>query len=275
MILWFLGSETTPLAMREENAMQVRCMAARMLGLLSCYVVKSAPGIDYSEGVEEPISCYTKLLLFYLQSKSALQRLVAGLVVAEWAKLDKEIKTCPEELKLRLHACLCECVYFDEIAGSFTRLTQETKDFISTLKHYKVPIHIESDNLLTLDHIQRLTGDNMRETLIRIKLKSKVQMSLEERRKHILDAASQTSNDQFMLSVSTLAALSGATVMFKCLPEKLTPVVKPLMESIRREKDEHLQKLTAERLSYLLEQCRVRTPCPNDKILVNLCTFLR
>lgn len=63
--------------------------------------------------------------------------------------------------------------------------------------------------------------------------------------------------------------------MFRSLPEKLTPVVKPLMESVRRESDEHLQELTAKHLANLLEQCTGRTPCPNDKILVNLCTFLR
>lgn len=63
--------------------------------------------------------------------------------------------------------------------------------------------------------------------------------------------------------------------MFKALPEKLTPVVKPLMESIRREADEHLQHLAAKRLADLLDQCRLRDPCPNDKILTNLCTFLR
>lgn len=63
--------------------------------------------------------------------------------------------------------------------------------------------------------------------------------------------------------------------MFKALPEKLTPVVKPLMESIRRENDEQLQQTAAGHLARLLEQCHGRTPCPNDKILINLCTFLR
>lgn len=63
--------------------------------------------------------------------------------------------------------------------------------------------------------------------------------------------------------------------MFRSLPDKLTPVVKPLMESVRRENDEQLQQLTAKHLAQLLDQCRGRSPCPNDKILMNLCTFLR
>lgn len=72
------GSETTPLSAREANAVPVRCMAARMLGLLSCFIVRAAPGIDYSQGVEKPVDCYEKVLLVHLNTKSALQRLVTG-----------------------------------------------------------------------------------------------------------------------------------------------------------------------------------------------------
>ncbi|XP_045477599.1 TATA-binding protein-associated factor 172 isoform X2 [Harmonia axyridis] len=71
------------------------------------------------------------------------------------------------------------------------------------------------------------------------------------------------------------AAVSGALVMFNALPEKLTPIVKPLMEAIRREDNESLQKLAAANLAILVDQCRNRVPCPGDKILVNLCTFLK
>ncbi|XP_018335221.1 TATA-binding protein-associated factor 172 [Agrilus planipennis] len=269
------GSETTLFSIRENNAVRVRCMAARMLGLLSCYIVRPAPGIDYSQNIEKPIDCYVKVLLVYLNSKSALQRMTAGLVIAEWAELDVESNPCPELLKQRLHLCLSECVYFDEIAVSFTRLAQETKDFIAMMKHYKVPISIENDTVLTLDHIQQITGSTTQQTLQSMKLKPKIQESLEERRRSIQGAVSQTSSDQFMLSISTLAAISAATIMFRSLPEKLTPVVKPLMESIRKEKNEYLQNLTAKRLTFLLDQCRERNLCPNEKILVNLCTYLR
>lgn len=71
------------------------------------------------------------------------------------------------------------------------------------------------------------------------------------------------------------AALAGAVVMFKAHPEKLTPVVKPLMTSIRQENNECLQNIAASHLALLLEHCQCRTPSPNDKILSNLCTILR
>jgi Domain of unknown function (DUF3535). len=39
----------------------------------------------------------------------------------------------------------------------------------------------------------------------------------------------------------TQATLGGAVTMLKCLPEKLNPVIKPLMESIKKEENEQLQ----------------------------------
>lgn len=39
----------------------------------------------------------------------------------------------------------------------------------------------------------------------------------------------------------TKASLAGALTMLQCLPEKIRPVVKPLMESIKKESNEMLQ----------------------------------
>lgn len=106
--------------------------------------MQPAPGIVYTPETENPIDIYVKLLLTYLNSKSALQRMVAGLVIVEWARLDTLTLECPEALRTRLHQCLCECVYFDEIALSFTRLLQEARDFVAMLKHYKLPLDYET-----------------------------------------------------------------------------------------------------------------------------------
>ncbi|XP_074027518.1 histone acetyltransferase 1 isoform X2 [Leptinotarsa decemlineata] len=274
--LYIGGSETTPSHTREVNSLKIRCMASRMLGLLSCYLIKPAPGVDYTTaGIEQPIECYVKVLLVHLNSKSALQRMMTGLVISQWASLDEEIADCPQNLKLRLHQCLNECVYFDEIAHSFTRLAQETKDFLATLRHYKVPVVVENENVLTLQQIEKLTGNETQQTLVNSKLKAKVHENLEERRRSIHSSVLQTTAEQHNLSTSTFSTLAGAIVKFKALSEKLTPIVKPLMQSIRYETNEYLQKIAAEHLASLLDQSRQRSQCPNDKIIANLCTFLR
>ncbi|KAL3274370.1 hypothetical protein HHI36_015768 [Cryptolaemus montrouzieri] len=271
---WYIGgSETTALQVREQNAVEIRCLIARMLGLLSCYIIQPAPGIDYTQEVEKPIECYEKILLVHMNSKSAMQRMMAAMVISEWARQSPS-GTCPGLLKERMQACLTECIYFDEIALSFTKLAQETTDFIATLKHYKVPVNCENEAVMTLNHIHDMTGANLQEILVNFKLKGKVHDNLEERRVNIQSSVMQISKDQLALSISTLAAISGAIVMFNALPEKLTPVVKPLMESIRRETNENLQKLSSSHIAKLIDHCRNRVPCPSDKILVNLCTFL-
>lgn len=61
----------------------------------------------------------------------------------------------------------------------------------------------------------------------------------------------------------------------ECLPDKLNPVVKPLMESIKREKCQIFQQLSAQYLVKLLDLIRPREPNPINKIITNLCTLLR
>lgn len=61
---------------------------------------------------------------------------------------------------------------------------------------------------------------------------------------------------------------------FRALSDKLNPVIKPLMDSIKLEENEQLQQAVARTLARLLELCQSRTPCPNNKILKNICTFL-
>lgn len=46
------------------------------------------------------------------------------------------------------------------------------------------------------------------------------------------------------------------------------------MDSIKMEENEQLQQSAAGTLARLLELCQSRTPCPNNKILKNVCNFL-
>lgn len=81
-------------------------------------------------------------------------------------------------------------------------------------------------------------------------------------------------NDQNVLNNTTQSALARAVVAFKVLTDKLNPVIKPLMDSIKMEESGQLQLLAARTLARLLSLCQSRTPCPNNKILKNVCLFL-
>ncbi|XP_025159855.1 TATA-binding protein-associated factor 172 [Harpegnathos saltator] len=294
------GIETVAQNVRKVNAVQVRCRASRMLGLLSYYVVQPAPGVVYTPEIQSPTLCYAKVLLAYLNSRSALQRTVAGLTMSHWANVDPlKPPVIPDILREKLLVCLNECVYYDEIANAFTRLLHESRDYIATLKHYGLPVPIEVDTtgLMTLDQIMTITGKkistlctmgakghtkpggpfNVSSSPINIKIKPKLNDELEERRQALQTGASTTMTQQHMLHVMSAAALAGAATMLRCLPpspQPLNPVVKPLMEAIKREENEELQKLAAKHLARLVDACVDRKPSPNVKISTNLCAFL-
>ncbi|XP_015108385.1 TATA-binding protein-associated factor 172 [Diachasma alloeum] len=284
------GIETVPQNVRLSNTVRARIMASRMLGLLSKYVVQPAPGVVYTPDIPSPALCYARVLLVHLASRSALQRAVVGLTIAHWASLEHpHPPSIPDILRDKLLGCLNECVYYDEIAGAFTRLLHESKDYVATLKHYKLSLPVDIDNsgssVLTLDQIATLAGKPVG-TLQVIsatgiptpnKLKPKLITELEERRRALEVGATNTAAQQQNLNTMAMAALAGAATMLHCLPEPprpLNPLVKPLMEAIKREEDEDLQKLAAKHLSHLVDLCAERTPSPNAKITTNLCTFL-
>lgn len=74
------------------------------------------------------------------------------------------------------------------------------------------------------------------------------------------------------LRVHTFAAC--AVVSLQQLPEKLNPIIKPLMETIKKEENTLVQNYAAQSIAKLLQQCTTRTPCPNSKIIKNLCSSL-
>ncbi|XP_045535589.1 TATA-binding protein-associated factor 172 [Papilio machaon] len=300
---WFIGgSESQPAAARDRNVTRARCLAADILGHLSCYLVQPAPGIEYKSEDESPIHCYVKVMIVYLRSGSALQRLVAGLVVSAWARYTrkhnmyppqvphngvngdqsadssqerKDISLlAPELLTSTLHAALNQALYYDEVALNCNRILQEARDLLAMMKHYKLAVDGEEfNNILRLEQVVHMC--NVTQPMVAgLKLK-RVLQTLEERRASLLTAANQCAVDQATFNVSVQAALAGACANLHALPERLNPVVRPLMESIKKEASEELQAHSADTLAELLTQLVDRDPCPNNKVLVNLKAFLR
>lgn len=201
---FFLGGiETTPFDVRERNIPSARCKAAKLIGLLSKYLILPAPGVNYTSEMESPIDCYTKLLLGYLSSRSALQRIISGLVISFWAEYDASARPGPPILQDKLKTALNEYVYYDEVAFMLTRLLQESRDFIATLKQYKVPFNdFDNCKILTLDQIQALSStmtDNLK--LRFTHLKPKVVDLLDERRRGLYQSYLQTNAEQNGLNV--------------------------------------------------------------------------
>ena len=269
------GSETITIDNRLRNVIRCRYKACKMLGVLSKFLILPAPGVVYSTASESPLECYCKLLLGYLTSRSSIQRLISSMIITFWAEVDDDIKAT-KPLQERLKASLNEHIYYDEIASMVTRLLQESSDFLASCKQYKVLLPgFDTQKMLTLDQIKDLCTTATDNLKMRFNLKPKIAGLLDDRRKGLLHSYNVVSAEQANLNITTQSALASATARLNCLPEKLYPVVKPLMESIKREENSILQKMSAESLTFLMSQVCDRQPSPNVKIITNLATLLR
>lgn len=208
--LYLGGVETTPIDVREKNIPRARCIAAKMVGLLSKYLILPAPGVVYTPEVESPIQCYTKLLIGYLSSRSALQRLISGMVISFWAVNDPESRPGPITLQEKLQNVLNEFVYYDEVAFLLTRLLQESRDFIATMKQYKIPFNeFDTIKVLTIDQIQALATTHTENLRLKYPfLKVKTGELLDERRKGLQTSLAQTNHEQNVLNVRYVESMS-------------------------------------------------------------------
>ncbi|XP_077491281.1 histone acetyltransferase 1 isoform X2 [Amblyomma americanum] len=261
-------------AERELLVLRCRCMAAKLLGLLSGLVTQPMPGLEVPP-VESPVESYARLVLFHLASKSALQRMMTATVMAHWVTLHPD-HLCPASVRDRVLECLGEPLYFDEMASGFTRLQQDAREFIALLRHFGLPLdpHFQATVVLTVDQVTDLVTTVFQGLVQQARLKPKVAESLEEKRRGLLKAAQHMQKDQVTLSTRVQSSLATFLVRLPHLPDKLNPVIRPLMESIRREESPLLQEDSAHSLVHLMDSCVERVPCPNGKVVRNLLSYL-
>ena len=68
--------------------------------------------------------------------------------------------------------------------------------------------------------------------------------------------------------------MAGAAIGVDAVPDKLNPVVKPLMEAVKAQRNAQLQAMATKRLAQLLDTCLGRgTPAPAEKVVRNLINF--
>jgi hypothetical protein len=84
----------------------------------------------------------------------------------------------------------------------------------------------------------------------------------------------RTQATESYLHTSALLVLASAVVAGGRLPAKLNCVLQNLMAGLRKEPVRELQDVAAQALAELMAGCAARQPCPNDKLVKNLCGML-
>ncbi|WAQ95248.1 BTAF1-like protein [Mya arenaria] len=255
---------------RDQNVVRARMTAAGLFGVL-CQRV-TVPLNTLPTGYEKPSDSLTKLLTFHLNTRSAVQRIVIAEVLYAWASCQACL--CPPEVKSKVLETLSEGIYFDEIALGFTRLQTECRDFMASLKQQGINLDmiVPQTLILSLDQAAALVGQDFEQ--VKSTLKPRALATLEDRRASLSTTVAQISADQQILSVRVQSSLAKAAVLLDMIPEKLNPVIRPLMDCAKKEENATLQHEAAKCLSILLRQCMSRDPSPNAKVVKNLCGFL-
>ncbi|TKS85272.1 TATA-binding protein-associated factor 172 [Collichthys lucidus] len=213
-----------------------------------------------------------QLLMFHLNSKSALQRIAVALVLCEWSALQKDCQVVSSMVHPRLLGILSEQLYYDEIAIPFTRMQNECKQLIALLADSNIDLQDRLNcSVFTIDQANELVTTIFTESTAGLNVKSKQWQALDSKRQQAQATVMETSTEWQQLHLRVHMFTACAVINLQVLPDKLNPLVRPLMEAIKREENTLIQGYAASFIAKLLQQCAGRSPCPNPKIIKNLC----
>ncbi|XP_074595311.1 histone acetyltransferase 1 [Brevipalpus obovatus] len=263
---------------RDKYVIRARLQAASFIGMLAERLSK------LEDEQNSTFECFVNLLLFHLNTKSAIQRTCVAWIIKEWSaarrKANCDSSDLPKILVDKCVECLQENIHYDEQALSLNRLQQEALDYIASLKHHKIPLPDEFCfsplSTLTPQLVTNLVSVKLTSELIKPKPKPKVMESLEDRRRALSSAIEEFSRYQVSLSVMVSSSLSSCLISWEILPDKLNPIIRPLMDTIKTENNEELQQSAAYHLALLLDLClkNERSDKSVAKIINNLVSFL-
>ncbi|KAM9726612.1 TATA-binding protein-associated factor 172 [Menidia menidia] len=255
---------------RDYVVVRARLMAAKLLGAL-CRCICD-PQLNASSQEIRPAESLGQLLLFHLNSKSALQRIAVSLVLCEWAALQNDCQVVSTMVQPRLLAILTEQLYYDEIAIPFTRMQNECKQLMALLAENQVDLQDRLNcSVLTIDQANDLVTTIFTESTASLNVKSKQWLALESKRQQAQATVMETNAEWQELHLRVHMFTACAVINQHALPDKLNPLVRPLMEAVKREENTLIQGYAASFIAKLLQACSGRSPCPNPKIIKNLC----
>lgn len=229
------------------------------------------------------------LVRHYLGSTNAHQVFLASTVIREWALKNRQeaVDLAPALIPLLAPPAtynemttMLQRVY-DEVRALFSAFTTEGKvkrDRIPELPSRVDPLG--GADAFTLDTARRAVGptfDALAKLLRGAHAKSAL-ANLRDRQRKVLASIGYFSAMKDKLDVQVGAGVAGALIALGVMPPKLGPVVKAVMDGVKKEESELLQARAADSVGALVAFCCSpefsAAVNPVDKVLKNLFTFL-
>ncbi|OTF83800.1 hypothetical protein BLA29_006835, partial [Euroglyphus maynei] len=269
--------------------------------------------------IQDPLDSFACLLLIHLNSKSAIQRMCSAWVIQKWAtaKIDRQGERQPHWITnndndrkatesppppLQLHKGLAdrciesleEQIFFDEISAYVSRVQYNFRELLTTLRTNKVQFNdteLTGKTVYTFPQINSVIYDLQHRSLIEMKRKLNENRKPNTKLKSLIECVEEkilitrravTDLNQLTTSYSigVKSSLASSLIEWRFLPDRLSPIIKPVMDSIKQEDNEQLQRGSASSLVKLLNIFCERTysnsvqSTPISKIINNLITYL-
>lgn len=270
------SQETEP---NEVVVLEARHRASSALGALIAKCEKANNG---------DVICSTQCVTELMKPNSAIRRYCGAILVRDWGHA-REIEglksafpssACTPLLSLLTNRQISD-VSFMELTGKVVemrsvvvRLVQVyskcgilTTDIskIGSLSNFSV---VQANELLVSicpkwDNDLASRGQANKGQQIRIDRQKELRNVL-----HDLQTGWQSTRNMIQGASAAAVAATGL------LPEKISPIIKPLMDSIKTEKLVPAQEICASALSKVLMMARSREKCPNGKVIKNLTNIL-
>ena len=265
---------------KSKLVMRARCLGVRLLGKLACFIVKPVPGMDYSKDSQTPMEMLIeKIMLPVLNNgKSAYNQFIVSLVISEWSNCFKHSSNTnlivPGILKEILNRFLDEKMNYDETLSLQRALQNDAADLIKDMKltPYKDmdlinKSYVDSD--LTQDEIRILSTYDL-QYLSEGPLKEQIT----EKQCRIQSCMKELQANYLRLNVMASSSIAGAIIDIDGVGEKLNPIIKPIMESVKTQSNAELQSCSIDKVPNLLELCLKRGLSHiAEKVLKNLTHF--
>ncbi|EPQ58588.1 SNF2 chromatin remodeling protein [Gloeophyllum trabeum ATCC 11539] len=252
-----------------------------------------------SEQMEET---FRPFICHYAGSSSMYQKFFAAVIAEEWAR-ECDKGSDPSSMLIERSALARELSNamlswlqneppeaYHEMILTLARIHQECYQLLQSFVHdYKVSpdaipvLGMEVDVTGTKEgHFSIHTARDavgpmftkLKDGLGRTK-KKKDLSAVNEKRNKVLASIERYAEMKAQYDNRVSAAFAAAFVAFKGTPEKVSPVVKGIMNGIKNEENEDLQRRCAVAVASFIEFCAHHNLTqPPDKIVKNLCTFL-
>lgn len=244
---------------------------------------------------------FRPILAHYIDSSSMLQKFLSAIISEEWASsyerifspsiplissstLAKEIgqkaltwlqgnsPPAYHEMAYTLGRIHTECIALLQLFNTECKLPMSSIPFLGS----EIDITDTRPNCFTIETAQQAVNSHfnrLKDSLGRTKKKELALIC--EKRGHVVTSIERYLEIKGQYDIRVAAAFAAAFVGFRDMPDKVSPVVKGIMNGIKSEENIDLQQRSAVAVASFIEFCSQHNiKQPPDKIVKNLCTFL-